>query len=73
MIPNFDMDHITTYFVTRLAHDGHPMNNYKDLSSHAFPLFKAGHIQSVFVATHKDIYKIRCTCLPEMNKDIYIH
>ena len=59
-----------TYFVTRFADDGRPMNDYKDLSSHAFPLFKAGHIQSVFVATHNDIYKIKCICLPEMKKDI---
>ena len=58
-IPNFDMDHMTTYFVTRLADDGCPMNDYKDLSSHAFPLalFKAGHVQSVFVATHNNAYK----------------
>ena len=69
-IPNFYMDHMITYFVTRLADDGRPMNDYKDLSSHAFPLFKAGHIQSVFVATHNDIYKIKCICLPEMKKDI---
>lgn len=69
-IPNFYMDHMTTYFITRLADDGRPMNDYKDLSSHAFPLFKAGHIQSVFVATDNDIYKIRCICLPEMKKDI---
>ena len=69
-IPNFDMDHMSTYFVTRLAIDGRPMNDYKDLSSHAFPLFKAGHIQSVFVATHNNIYNIKCTCLPEMKKDI---
>ena len=69
-IPNFYMDHMITYFVTRLADDGRPMNDYKDLSSHAFPLFKTGHIQSVFVATHNDIYKIKCICLPEMKKDI---
>ena len=31
----------------------------------AFPLFKAGHIQSVFVSTHNDIYKIKCICLPD--------
>ena len=40
------------------------------MSSHAFPLLKAGHIQLVFVATHNDIYSIKCTCLPEMKKDI---
>ena len=61
-IPNFDMDN----FITRLAVDGHPMNDYQDLSSHAFPLFKADHIQSVFVATHNNIYNIKCTCLPEI-------
>ena len=69
-IPNLYMDHMITYFVTRLADDGRPMNDYKDLSSHAFPLFKAGHIQSIFVSTDDDIYDIRCICLPEMKKDI---
>ena len=62
---------MTNYFVSRLASDGSPTNNFKDLNSHAFPLFKSGHIQSIFVAMQQpDKYMIRCRCLPEMKKDI---
>ena len=69
-IPPFTIGCITNYFVSRIADDGLPRNDYKHLNSHAYPLFKAGHIQSISVAMQADTYKIRCKCLPEMKKDI---
>ena len=69
-IPPFTIGCITNYFVSRIADDGLPRNDYKPLNSHAYPLFKAGHIQSISVAMQADTYKIRCKCLPEMKKDI---
>ena len=69
-IPQFTIGCITNYFISRLAADGLPTNDFKDLNSHAYPLFKAGHIQSIFVAKEADNYMIKCICLPEMKKDI---
>lgn len=48
--PEFDIDHMNTYFISRLVDDGLPARDYKDIHSHAYPLFKVGHIQSIFVA-----------------------
>ena len=59
-IPPFTIGCITNYFVSRIADDGLPRNDYKHLNSHAYPLFKAGHIQSISVAMQADTYKIRC-------------
>ena len=56
----------------RLANDGQPTNDYKNMNSHSYPLFKAGHIQSIYVALQGNKYMIRCLCLPEMKKDIII-
>ena len=48
------------------------MFDFKNLNSHAFPLFKAGHIQKIEVALDLDNNNClcRCICLPEMKKDI---
>ena len=43
---------------------------YKDLNSHAYPLFKAGHVLSTFIAMQPNNYIIKCVCLPEMKKDV---
>ena len=69
-IPYFKKANINKYFIDRIASDGQPTNDYKDINSHAYPLFKAGHIQSIFVATQSDSYRFKCHCLPEMKKDI---
>ena len=69
-IPQFTIGSITNYFLCRLASDGLPANNFKDLNSHAFPLYKAGHIQSIFIATLDSDYIIKSVCLPEMKKDV---
>ena len=53
-IPEFDIDHMNTYFISRLVNDGLPARDYMDIHYQAYPLFKAGHFQSVFVATQGD-------------------
>ena len=60
---------MTSCFISRLASDGLPTNDYKDLNSHAYGLFKAGHVQSIFVSSQASKYDIKCVCLPEMRKD----
>ena len=68
-IPLFTIANITNYFITPVTSDGKPANDFKNLNSHAYPLFKAGHIQPV-LAMHKDTsHYIKCVCLPEMKKD----
>ena len=65
--PHFTIGNITDYFISRVATDGQPTNDY---NSHAYPLFKAGHIQSICVAMQHYNYINSCVCLPEMKKDI---
>ena len=69
-IPNYTIGSITNYFISRVTTDGSPTNDYRDLNSHAYPLFKAGHIQSILVTMQMNRCMIKCTCvcLPEMNK-----
>ena len=69
-IPEVNIMHINDYFITRMVDDGMPAKDYKDLNSHSYPLFKAGHIQSVFVAMQNNKYLFKCVCLPEMKKDV---
>ena len=69
-IPHLKKANINKYFIHRVASDGQPTNDYKDINSHAYPLFKAGHIQSIFVAMQSNGYVLKCHCLPEMKKDI---
>ena len=69
-LPHFTIGNITTYFISRLATDGTKANDYKNLNTHAYPLFKAGHIQSILVSCKGNHFFIKCICLPEMKKDI---
>ena len=68
-IPPFTVANITDYFVTRVASDGKTANDFKNINSRAYPLFKAGHIQSIYISCKDTSHIIRCTCLPEMKKD----
>ena len=68
-VPQFTIANITNYFITRVTSDGKPANDFKNVNSHAYPLFKAGHIQSVFAMQKDTSHYIKCVCLPEMKKD----
>ena len=67
---NFTMADMMQYFIHRQATDGLPINNFKDVNTKAFPLFKAGHIQYVHYREHNKIIFMKCTCMPEMKKDL---
>lgn len=69
-LPEFTMENMSVYFVSRLVSDGKAANDYKNLKKKAYPLFKAGHIQSILVSYQNDQYIVKCICLPEMKKDI---
>jgi hypothetical protein len=59
------------YFDLKLVNDGLPARDYKDIHSHVYQLFKAGHIQSVFVDMQGDRYVFKCACLLEMKIHMY--
>ena len=67
---NFTMSCMLDYFINRKAVDGLSNNDFRTVNSKAYPIFKAGHIQCVFVktVTSKKIL-VNCVCLPEMKKD----
>ena len=58
------------YFIHRKASDGKATDNFKDMNSRAYPLFKAGHIQYVYHKVFDEQLLMKCTCYPEMKKTI---
>ena len=68
-LPPFTIGNITTYFVSRLTSDGKKAKDYKNMNTRAYPLYEAGHIQSIFVSHNDNLFFIKCVCLPEMKKD----
>lgn len=70
-IPEFTMGTITQYFIARISsYDNKPTNDVKNISKHAYPLFRAGNIQKIEIMADSTHYHYRCVCLPEMKKDI---
>ena len=67
---NFTMANMLQYFIHQKATDGNPPNDFKDVNTKAYPLFKAGHIQPVYFQVISDIVLFKCTCLAEMKKDV---
>ena len=69
-IPQFTIANITNYFINRVTTDGKPANDFKSVTTRAYPLFRAGHIQSVYTRrSGSESYELKCKCLPEMRKD----
>lgn len=60
------------YFIERNACDSKGNKDYKNLNSHAFGLFKHGHVQKIEVALDEEenLLHIKCECLPEMKKSL---
>lgn len=69
-MPNFNMQHVINYFIERKANDNECNNNYKNISSKAFGLFRHGHVQKIELASDQDNVHFRCECLPEMKKSM---
>ena len=67
---NFTMANMIQYFIHRKASDGKATDNFKDMNSRAYPLFKAGHIQYVHHKVLEELLLMKCTCYPEMKKAI---
>ena len=69
--PEFTIGNITHYFVTRITSDGKSGNDFKNINTRAFPLFKDGHVQNImaYKSTSGDITYYQANCLPEMKKN----
>ena len=67
-LPRFDMENMSNYFVEWRVSDGAKANDSKNVKSHAYPLFRAGHVQKIVVSHKGNQYFIKSTCLPEMKK-----
>ena len=66
---DFTMANMMEYFLVRKAIDGMPNNDFKNINKKAFPLFKAGHIQSVMYKSYcNDVILLKCKCHAEMKK-----
>lgn len=70
VLPKFDKGNMTNYFITRITCDSKSANDFKNINSSAFPLFKDGRVQKIEAFTTGDN---TCTfyqaiCLPEMKK-----
>ena len=69
---NFTIANILNYFIHRKAQDGNPTNDYKDVNNKAYPLYKAGFVQSVLYKTDDSFttVMIRAICAAEMKKSV---
>ena len=56
------------YFLHHKAVDGLPNNDHKNFNSHAFPLFKTGHIHDVVYKRYSESTFIKSNCYAEMKK-----
>ena len=69
---DFTIANMLSYFVHRKASDGNPMNDFKDINTKAFPLFKAKRVEGV-VCEHADDcgdVLLKALCAAEMKKSV---
>jgi hypothetical protein len=68
---SFTNAQIISYFVSRTASDGLPVNDFKSVNRSAMNLFRCGHIQKIELCNNVNSHTIylRASCLPEMRKD----
>ena len=68
-LPDFNIGHITAYFIQRITSDGKSANDFKSINKRAFPLYKDGHVQQIHAKMDDKICTYKCVCLPEMKKN----
>ena len=68
-LPNFTINEVMDYFIYRNDSDGLERQDWKNLNSAGFKLFKEGHIQNISVGLSGNTCYIKGKCLPEMKKD----
>ena len=68
-LSKFSMSQIVNYFIDAVAADSNSKLDFKSLRESSFQLFKAGHIQDIYVKPGFKTLIIVATGLPEMRKD----
>ena len=69
LIPNFTVNEVIDYFIYRNDCDGLEQQDWKNLNSGDYKLFKEGHVQSLSAGLCGNICCVKGKCLPEMKKD----
>ena len=69
IIPELSFDEILQYFVYLNDIDGLEKQDWKNLNSGGFKLFKEGHVQDISAVVVNNICQVKGKCLPEMKKD----
>lgn len=69
LIPNFTINEVIEYFIYRNDSDGLERQDWKNLNSGGYKLFKEGHVQGLSASLSGNICCIKGKCLPEMKKD----
>jgi hypothetical protein len=65
---NFTMSNMLEYLINRKGVDGKANNDFKNMNTKAYPLFKEGHIQSLAYKRYDKYLLIKCKCDAEMKK-----
>ena len=68
-LPNFTINEVMDYFIYRNDNDGLERQDWKNLNSSGYKLFKEGHIQSLSAGLSGNTCCVKGKCLPEMKKD----
>ena len=68
-IPSFGIKNIIDYFIFRNNSDGLEQQDWKNINSGSYKLFKEGHIHDTFAGLSHDTSFIRAKCFPEMKND----
>ena len=68
-LPNFTINEVMDYFIYRNDSDELERQDWKNLNSGGYKLFKEGHIQNLSVGVSGNTCYIKGKCLPEMKKD----
>ena len=71
IIPELSFDEILQYFDNVYLNDidGLEKQDWKNLNSGGFKLFKEGHVQDISAVVVNNICQVKGKCLPEMKKD----
>ena len=69
LIPSFTINEVMDYFIYRNDSDGLERQDWKNLNSGGYKLFKEGHVQSLSVGLSSNTCCVKGKCLPEMKKD----
>lgn len=69
LIPNFTINEVIDYFIYCDDNDGLERQDWKNLNSEGYKLYKEGYVQSLSAGLSGNTCCVKGKCLPEMKKD----